>query len=275
MDGSPKGGWTRSQVFPPRGSSSTMDAKTSSLTSEMSEMALDMEPRPKKIRRRNAIKPLDQAHLPLLHNTLGEPFESASLLQSLEDGLLASSPSGGEASTSMGGDCDDAMPAPLQFHRQPSLPSAKRKIPRPRLKANSTATFKSKHHRQKDADMDIHSIRLHQDLTSHAPKNEILPESILKSYRDQYQSSLATLAATAAETSAAAVTVSSSTAPSSCHAPSPCNALVLYTPPEKTIHHVLNKVRESEAKTTISKSKQFKPPPASLVTSSSMDLDMS
>ena len=94
MDGSPEGGWTRSQVFPPRGSSrylfmnkkierflqkrfvfqhffrfSTMDAKTSSLTSEMSEMALDMEPRPKKIRRRNAIKPLDQAHLPLLHNT--------------------------------------------------------------------------------------------------------------------------------------------------------------------------------------------------------------
>ena len=48
---------------------STMDAKTSSLTSEMSEMALDMEPRPKKIRRRNAIKPLDHAHLPLLHNT--------------------------------------------------------------------------------------------------------------------------------------------------------------------------------------------------------------
>ena len=95
MDGSPEGGWTRSQVFPPRGSSrylciyeeenrkllqkifvfqhffrfSTMDAKTSSLTSEMSEMALDMEPRPKKIRRRNAIKPLDHAHLPLLHNT--------------------------------------------------------------------------------------------------------------------------------------------------------------------------------------------------------------
>ena len=114
-----------------------------------------------------------------------------------------------------------------------------------------------------------------QDLTSHAPKNEILPESILKSYRDQYQSSLATLAATAAETSAAAVTVSSSTAPSSCHAPSPCNALVLYTPPEKTIHHVLNKVRESEAKTTISKSKQVKLPPASLATASSMDLDMS
>ena len=112
-----------------------------------------------------------------------------------------------------------------------------------------------------------------QDLTSHAPKNEILPESILKSYRDQYQSSLATLAATAAETSAAAATASSSTSP--CHAPSPCNALVLYTPPEKTIHHVLNKVRESEAKTTISKSKQVKPPPASLATSSSMDLDMS
>jgi len=195
MDGSPEGGWTRSQVFPPRGSSSTMDAKTSSLTSDMSEMALDMEPRPKKIRRRNAIKPLDQAHLPLLHNTLGEPFESASLLQSLEDGLLASSSS---TSASVA-DCDDAMPAPLQFHRQPSLPSAKRKIPRPRLKANSTASFKSKHHRQKDVDMDIHSIRLHQDLTSHAPKNEILPESILKSYRDQYQSSLATLAATAAE----------------------------------------------------------------------------
>ena len=97
-----------------------------------------------------------------LYVSVGEPFESASLLQSLEDGLLASSPSGGEASTSVGGDCDDAMPAPLQFHRQPSLPSAKRKIPRPRLKANSTATFKSKHHRQKDADMDIHSIRLHQ-----------------------------------------------------------------------------------------------------------------
>ena len=116
-----------------------------------------------------------------------------------------------------------------------------------------------------------------QDLTSHAPKNEILPESILKSYRDQYQSSLATLAATAAETSAtAAAAASSSTAPSPCHAPSPCNALVLYTPPEKTIHHVLNKVRESEAKTTISKSKQVKPPPpASLATSSSMDLDMS
>ena len=110
-----------------------------------------------------------------------------------------------------------------------------------------------------------------QDLTSHAPKNEILPESILKSYRDQYQSSLATLAATAAETSAAAAP--SSTSP--CHAPSPCNALVLYTPPEKTIHHVLNKVRESEAKTTISKSKQVKPPPASLATTSSMDLDMS
>ena len=112
-----------------------------------------------------------------------------------------------------------------------------------------------------------------QDLTSHAPKNEILPESILKSYRDQYQSSLATLAATAAETSAAAA--SSSTPVTPCHAPSPCNALVLYTPPEKTIHHVLNKVRESEAKTTISKSKQGKPPPASLATSSSMDLDMS
>merc|ERR1711974_287545 len=151
-----------------------------------------------------------------------------------------------------------------------------RKIPRPRLKANSTASFKSKHHRQKDVDMDIHSIRLHQDLTSHAPKNEILPESILKSYRDQYQSSLATLAATAAESSAAAAS-SSSTLSVSNHAatPSPCNALVLYTPPEKTIHHVLNKVRESEAKTTIySKSKQVKPPPASLRTSSSMDLDM-
>jgi len=233
--------WCPVRVFPPRPSSSSSVDANASLANGLSQMALVASaadsPRPKKIRRRNAITVLDSSHLPLLHNTLGDSFESASLLQSLEDGVAAA---GAVAPSS-----PDAMPAPLQYHRNPTAapPGAKRKVPKARLKSNSSTSFKK--HRQKDAD--IHSIRLHQDLTSHAPKNEILPESILKCYRDQYQNSLAEMAASAAETVAAAAAATVTPVP-----PSPCNALVLYTPPEKTIHEVLNTVRKNEVKQQIS-----------------------
>jgi len=235
------GSWCPVQVFPPRPSSSSSAADASvALASGMSQMALDAAvvaavadgPRPQKIRRRNAITLFDSSHLPLLHNTLGDSFESASLLQSLEDGLTPPPPSPAPPPSA------DAMPAPLQFHRNPpAAPAgAKRKVPKARLKSNSSASFKK--HRQKEAD--IQSIRLHQDLTSHTPKNEILPESILKCYRDRYQTSLAQLAASAAEAASAAPVVATSSPPS------PCNALVLYTPPEKTLHQVLNKARRNE-----------------------------
>lgn len=228
--------WCPVRVFPPRPSSSSSVDANASLANGLSQMALVASaaesPRPKKIRRRNAITVLDSSHLPLLHNTLGDSFESASLLQSLEDGV-ASAAAGAVSSP-------DAMPAPLQFHRNPTAvapPGAKRKVPKARLKSNSSTSFKK--HRQKETD--IHSIRLHQDLTTHAPKNEILPESILKCYRDQYQNSLAEMAASAAETVAASAAAAAVTPAS------PCNALVLYTPPEKTIHKVLNTVRKNEA----------------------------
>ena len=120
------------------------------------------------------------------------------------------------------------MPAPLHFHRQQS--TAKRKVPKARLKSASP-TFK---HRLKE---DISQIRLHQDLTSHLTKNEILPEVIIKSYREQYQSNIAAAACAAAE--AAAVTEAIT--------PSPCQALILYTPREKVIHEVLHKSIQSES----------------------------
>ena len=57
------------------------------------------------------------------------------------------------------------------------------------------------------------------------------------------------MAASAAETVAAAAAATVTPVP-----PSPCNALVLYTPPEKTIHKVLNTVRKNEVKQQISNS---------------------
>jgi len=194
-------------------------------------MALTPEPRPRKIRRRNAITVLDQHQLPMFRQSV-DSFESASLLQSLEDQQqqqLAVASGNGFSSSGMEAVAGAAMPAPLHFHRQSS--PAKRKVPKARLKSSSP-TFK---HRLKAEEGNISQIRLHQDLTSHmqsTKNNEILPEAILKSYRDQYQSSVVAAAAAAATTAA----------------PSPCQALVLYTPPEKIIHEALNRSRQREAK---------------------------
>ena len=57
---STSGAWSKTSVFPPSNPSISLDAKTRALTANLSEMALSPEPRPLKIRRRNAITILDQ-----------------------------------------------------------------------------------------------------------------------------------------------------------------------------------------------------------------------
>jgi len=281
--GGASGIWSKSSVFPPANPSSAdsgpLDSTIPALTSNLSEMALSPEPRPRKIRRRNAITVLDQHQLPMFRYSARDSFESASLLQSLEDQQQLAADISGSSSTS-----SSTAASPLS-HRQQS--PAKRKVPKARLKSCSSPTFKK--HRLKEEN--ISQIRLHQDLASHMQKTsgggkriavgEILPEAILKSYRNHYQDSLAMAEATRAENGCAAASAadaaSSAAAAAACKpvavAPSPCQALVLYTPPEKIIHQALTKNRQSEAAAKEVRKRATSAPANASKTSNSLDME--
>jgi len=113
---------------------------------------------------------------------------------------------------------------------------------------------------------------------------EILPEAILKSYRNHYQDSLAMAKATRAENGCAAASAAAAAAASSAAAaaaackpvavaPSPCQALVLYTPPEKIIHQALTKNRQSEAAAKEVRKRATSAPANASKTSNSLDME--